>query len=137
MEIILANFTTDLIARLDGPLHFRFFIQPLMAGVFAFRDGRLDAQKGRTPYGWAILTIPEHRQFLLKDGWKGISKVFILALVLDFVYQFIALRSLDLKAALIVACLLSVIPYVLLRGLANRLTRRTTAARPRHHSRRD
>lgn len=124
MQIILANLATELIARLDGPLHFRFYIQPLMAVVFAFRDGRIDAAKGGTPYGWAIFTEPEHRRFLIKEGWKGVSKVFILALLLDLVYQFIALRSLNLVTALIVACLLAIIPYVLLRGLANRLTRR-------------
>lgn len=124
MQIILANFATYIIARLDGPLHFRFFIQPLMAAVLAFRDGRIDAKKGRTPYAWTILTSPEHRQFLIKDGWQGISKIFILALVLDIIYQLIALRSLNPITALMVGCLLAIIPYVLLRGVANRLTRR-------------
>ncbi|MGA7953282.1 MAG: hypothetical protein WCA07_07140 [Gloeobacterales cyanobacterium] len=92
-----------------------------MAAVFAFRDGRRDAQEGQTPYGWAVLTAPEHRRFLIKDGWKGISKVFILAFVLDLVYQFIALRAFHPKDALIIASLLALIPYVLLRGPANRL----------------
>ncbi len=121
MKIILANLATEQVTRLDGPLHFRFFLQPIMATLFAFRDGRIDAQQGRTPYGWSILTNPEHRQFLLKDGWKGISKVFILALVLDLVFQFVVWRALNLKTAFIVACLLSIVPYVLLRGLFNRL----------------
>lgn len=121
MKIILANLASDLITRIDGPLHLRFFLQPIMAILFAFRDGRLDAQQGRDPYGWSILTKPEHRRFLLKDGWKGISKIFIIALVLDFIYQLIVLRSLNVKTALIVACLLSIIPYGLLRGPFNRL----------------
>ncbi len=124
MKIILANLATDLITRLDGPLHFRFFLQPIMAIFFAFRDGRLDVQQNRDPYGWSILTKPRHRQFLLKNGWKGIYKVFILALVLDFIYQFMALRALNLQNALIVASLLSIIPYGLLRGVFNRLIRR-------------
>lgn len=119
--MILANFTTELITRLDGPLHFRFFLQPLMACIFAYRDGRLDLKKRRSPYGWAIFTEPEHRRFLLKDGWKGISKVFILAFVLDFVYQLIALRSFRPGIALLVACLLALVPYALLRGIFNRL----------------
>ncbi|MGV2827998.1 hypothetical protein [Myxosarcina sp. GI1(2024)] len=121
MKIILANLASELVTRIDGPLHFRFFLQPIMATLFAFRDGRLDAREERDPYGWTILTNPEHRRFLLQDGWKGISKVFILALVLDFIYQFIALRSLNLVTAVIVACLLSIVPYVLLRGPFNRI----------------
>lgn len=122
MEIILANLATDTVTRLDGPLHFRFFVQPLMAVILAFRDGRLDAKQQRTPYGWTIITSPEHRQFLLKEGWKGISKVFMIAVVLDIVYQLTALHSVDVITALQVGCLLSIIPYGLLRGPANRLT---------------
>ncbi|BAU65345.1 hypothetical protein STA3757_27270 [Stanieria sp. NIES-3757] len=121
MKMILANLASELVTRIDGPLHFRLFLQPIMATLFAFRDGRRDAKEGRDPYGWTILTNPEHRRFLLQDGWKGISKVFILALVLDFIYQFIALRSLNLMTAVIVACFLSIIPYALLRGPFNRL----------------
>jgi hypothetical protein len=124
MGIILANFATEMIARLDGPLHFRLFIQPIMAGIFAFRDGTIDVKKGRSPYGWTILNSPEHRQFLLKDGWKGISKVFILAMVFDLIYQWLALRSLNLVDSFIIGCLLAIIPYGLLRGLANRLIKR-------------
>lgn len=121
MENILPNFITDLILRIDGPLHFRFIVQPLVAVGFAFRDGRRDARKGYPAYGWALLTDPEHRQFLIQSGWKGISKVFIVAIVLDLVYQIIALRTVKLDDALIVACLLALLPYVLLRGPFNRL----------------
>lgn len=124
MENILAQFSTDLFERLDGPLHFRFIIQPLVAAAFAFRDGARDARKGYPAYGWALFTDPEHRQVLLQDGWKGISKVFIVAAVLDLIYQAIALHTFKLDAALIVACLLALLPYILLRGPVNRLMRR-------------
>ena len=123
MKIIVANLASELFTRIDGPLHLRFFLQPIMATIFAFRDGSNDAAQGRDPYGWTILTNPAHRRFLLKDGWKGISKVFFLALVLDCVYQFIVTRSLNLTTAIIVACLLSIIPYAILRGPFNRLKR--------------
>lgn len=124
MENILNLFTTDLIHRLDGPLHFRFIVQPLVAIGFAFRDGQRDAYKGYPAYGWALLTDSEHRQTLIENGWKGISKVFLVAVVLDLVYQVIALRTFHLVAALIVACLLALLPYVLLRGPINRFIRR-------------
>ncbi|HEY9663342.1 MAG TPA: hypothetical protein V6C65_33260 [Allocoleopsis sp.] len=123
MENILTHWTTDLILRLDGPLHFRFIIQPLIATGFAFRDGLRDARKGYPAYGWALLTDRAHRQFLIRNGWKGISKVFIVAVVLDLIYQTIALHQFRLSGALIVACFLALLPYVLLRGLVNRLMR--------------
>jgi hypothetical protein len=125
MQPILANFITDIASRWDGPLHFRFILQPIMASLFALRDGRIDAQKGRPPYGWTIFTSPEQRQFLIKEGWQGISKVFILGVVLDIIYQLIALRSINLITALEVGCLLAIIPYGLLRGVFNRLTKIT------------
>ena len=123
MKIILENLATDLINRLDGPLHFRFFLQPIIVTFFAFRDGSLDVLQNRAPYVWTILTNPKHRRFLLKHGWKRIYKVFIFALLLDFIYQFLVLRDLNLQNALIVASLLSIIPYGLLRGAFNRLIR--------------
>lgn len=123
MENILPQLTTDLILRFDGPLHFRFIVQPLIAAGFAFRDGRRDARKGYPAYGWALLTDRDHRQFLIRNGWKGISKVFIVAMVLDLIYQTIALHQFKLSGALIVACFLALLPYILLRGPVNRLLR--------------
>jgi len=124
MDNILTNFTAQLMERLDGPLHFRFFLQPLVAAGFAFRDGLRDAQVGRPPYGWSLLRGSQDRRWLVQQGWKAISKVFILAVVLDLVYQVIALHQFRLDTALIAACLLALIPYLLLRGLINRLTMR-------------
>ena len=122
MEDFLTNFLTDLIGRIDGPMHFRLYLQPLMATAFAIRDGVKDAHEGRPAYGWALLTEAEHRRYLVKDGWKGISKVFIAAYILDVAYQFVALGGLRPMQALSTAILLAIIPYVLLRGPANRLT---------------
>lgn len=124
MADIQTIFTNDLISRLDGPLHLRFVFQPLIAIGFAFRDGLRDAKKGYPAYGWALLTDPEHRQSLMSSGWKGVSKVFAVAFVLDLIYQMMTSHTIKLLAALIAACLLALIPYVLLRGPINRLMRR-------------
>lgn len=115
------NFFTELIGRIDGPMHFRIYLQPLMAIFFAFRDGRKDAREGRPAYGWALLTNSEHRRYLLKDGWKGFRNVFVIAFVLDLVYQFVAIGAFRPLQALLTALLLAMIPYVLMRGPANRL----------------
>jgi hypothetical protein len=47
MDELLTRVWHDLGGRLDGPLHLRFFLQPLMATIFAIRDGVRDAHSGR------------------------------------------------------------------------------------------
>jgi hypothetical protein len=127
----LHTFWTDFIARFDGPLHFRLSIQPLMAIFFAVRDGRRDAREGRTAYLWSFLTDPDERRYLLESGWKGISKIFVIAFALDLVYQFMEWHLLKPLQALLTATVLAVIPYALLRGPVNRLVR--TGQRRKSH----
>jgi hypothetical protein len=62
-------------------LHFRLFVQPMMAILFAVRDGSRDTGAGRGAYLWSLVFDPAQRRYLLESGWKGISKVFVLALV--------------------------------------------------------
>jgi hypothetical protein len=123
MGKFLSTFLTDFIARFDGPLHFRLFVQPLMAILFAVRDGRRDAREGRGAYLWALFTEPAERRYLLESGWKGISQVFVLAFALDVVYQFVEWHGLKPLQALLTATVLALIPYSLLRGPVNRLVR--------------
>jgi len=117
------TYVINFIGRLDGPLHFRFFMQPLMAIVLAIRDGSRDAREGRRPWAWKLIHVPEQRRFVLADGWKGIGRVFLLAIALDVIYQFIEWRTLRPVGALVTGIILAVIPYVLLRGPVNRLLR--------------
>src|SRR5262245_7443987 len=84
---------TDILERPEGPLAMRFYLQPLMATLLAIRDGRKDARAGKPPYFWALFTEPHRRDELLHDGWKSVGKVFILAVVLDVIYQLIVLRG--------------------------------------------
>lgn len=120
MGDFLSTFWTDFLARFDGPLHFRLFVQPLMAIVFAVRDGTRDARDGRSAYLWTLLTDAAQRRYLLESGWKGISKVFVLAVVLDVVYQLIVWREVKPVQALLTAAVLALVPYALLRGPVNR-----------------
>ncbi len=119
----LGTHLSELLGRIDGPLHLRIFIQPLMAIVLAARDGWRDARRGRAPFGITLLTDLERRRHLLRDGWRGISKVFCVACVLDVVYQVIELRGLRPGQTVIVAAVLAVLPYALLRGPVTRLVR--------------
>jgi len=71
-----------------------------------------------------LATSPEHRVDMLKDGWTSVGKVFVLALVLDVVYQIIVLRFVYPGEAIIVAFALAILPYLILRGLATRIARK-------------
>lgn len=123
MEEIWQRVVGNLFGRLDGPLHFRFFLQPFMAIMFAVIDGVKDAKQGKAAYLWAVMINPEHRRELLKDGWKRAGKIFILAVVLDLVYQLIAFHWIYPGELLIVAFFLAIVPYALLRGPVNRIAR--------------
>lgn len=111
----------NLVGRVHGPMSFRLILQPLMAILFAVRDGRKDAREGKAPYFWAFFTRPQHRREMLREGWKSVGKIFILALVLDAVYQYITVRWFYPGEALVTAIALAFIPYLLLRGPVNRL----------------
>jgi hypothetical protein len=114
---------SQLLARVSGPLKFRLVLQPAMASFFAIRSGLADAHAGKPPYFWALLSDPGQRIEMLKDGWKSVGKIFILALVLDVVYQIIVLRFVYPGEAIIVAFLLAILPYLILRGTVTRLAR--------------
>ena len=123
MDEILNRFIENLLGRVHGPMNIRLFLQPAMAILFAIRDGRRDAMEGRVPYFWALFTESGHRMDLLRNGWKSFGKIFIVAIVLDAVYQFIQLRWFYPGEAIVVAFLLAAVPYVLLRGPVSRLLR--------------
>lgn len=123
MDDTVLRVVHDIYARLDGPLHFRFFLQPAMAIFLAIRDGLKDGREGTPPFFWSLFTDPGHRRELMRDGWKSISKVFIIAVLLDVVYQIIVVRWFYPFETLLVAVLLALVPYILVRGLANRLKR--------------
>jgi hypothetical protein len=104
---------------------FRFYLQPLMATFFAVRDGIRAARDERRPYLWALCTEPGHRMALLREAWKSIGKVFVVAVLVDCAYQFIALHHrMHIFDAVVVAATLAIIPYIIIRGPTNRLFRR-------------
>jgi hypothetical protein len=124
MDDIWSRFAEHMIDRVSGPMKFRLILQPLMAAIFAIRSGLTDAKAGRPPYFWTIATDSAARAELIKDGWKSIGKVFMVALVLDVVYQIAELHFVYPGEAAIVAFVLAIIPYLILRGFVTRLMSR-------------
>ena len=118
------RFVEDLASRVSGPMKLRVILQPVMASIFAILAGLKDAKAGKPPYFWGLLTHPAHRAEMVKDGWKSVGKVFVLAIVLDVVFQVIVLRFVYPGEVIVVAFLLAIVPYLLLRGLVTRLARK-------------
>jgi hypothetical protein len=110
-----------LLGRVGGPFTLRFIVQPSVAVAFAIRAGLRDARKNRPPYLWALFTNPAHRRDLLREGWRDIRNVFILAVVLDAIYVLVVHRWVYPGQTLLVAVVLAIVPYVLIRGPVARL----------------
>ena len=123
MEEHWQRIVENFFGRLDGPFHFRFIVQPIMASLFAILDGIKDAKSGKVPYFWALFTLPEHRRELIKDGWKHVGKIFVIAVILDVIYSLKVLGRIYPGEILLVSFLLAVVPYLILRGPVNRLLR--------------
>ena len=124
MEELIIRGWEGLVDRVGGPMTFRLILQPMMATLLAVRAGVKDAREGRPPYLWTLLTDPNQRVDLLREGWRSIARVFVLAVVMDVIYEWVVGRWFYPLETLIVAIVLAVLPYLLLRGPINRLVRR-------------
>ena len=129
MRDMLLRALLNITDREGGPMTFRIILQPLMASLLAFRAGWKDAQTGRPPYFWTILTDPGQRADLLREGWKSVARVFVLAIVMDLIYQLIVLQWIYPLELILVAILLAVVPYLLIRGPVNRIVSRLRSKR--------
>jgi len=124
MDDIWMRIMENLSDRVSGPMKFRLLLQPIMASIFAIISGLKDAKAGKPPYFWALFTNPGERSDMIKDGWKSVGKVFILAMALDVAYQLYVLHFVYPGEVLIVAFVLAIVPYLILRGLVNRIARK-------------
>jgi hypothetical protein len=112
----LARIWKQILARPGGPLTFRFILQPAMAAIAAVRDGVNDASRGHSPYLWTILREPEKRGGRLWEGFVATARILILGVVMDTVYELTVLHTFYPAEAALVAQLLVLLPYALLRG---------------------
>jgi hypothetical protein len=125
MEDILARTWEQLIGRQYGPLTFRLVVQPLVAVFFGLRSGLRDARERRPAYLHTALKDPSQRRELARQGWEDVGRVFVLAIAFDVIYQLIVFRWVYPVQSLIVGVVLAIVPYVIVRGVANRVARRS------------
>ena len=123
MDDTLTRIWADIVGRLHGPLTFRLILQPIMAALYAFRDGIKDAQLGRPAYLWSIFTKHDAAVRMLREGLHSVARVIGLGVVMDIIYQVAVFRWIYPTELLIVVLLLAFVPYLILRGPINRIAR--------------
>ena len=121
---VLTRIWQNLLDRPGGPFVFRFVLQPIMATMAALRDGIQDARTGRAPFLRTMLTDPAQRRGRLDEALIATSRIILLGLAMDTVYQFIEFDTFHPAEAVIIALLLAFVPYLVLRGLVTRIARR-------------
>ena len=127
MDVILdmlSRGVEQLLGRASGPLHFRLLIMPTLVTILAIRAGLRDAREGEPTFLWGILKNPAERPRLVHSGVKDIGRIFIVAIVLDTIYQIIVFKFFYVVQTLIVAVACAIVPYILMRGPITLLTRR-------------
>lgn len=121
---VLARIWQNMLDRPGGPFVFRFVFQPVMASIAALRDGLHDARSGRAPFLRTVVTDPAQRRGRLDEALIATSRIVLLGLAIDTVYQFVEFKTFHPVEAVIIALLLGLLPYMVLRGLVTRVARR-------------
>ena len=121
----LARVWKRILARPGGPMTFRFILQPAMAAIAALRVN--DARTGRSPYLWTVLRSVEERGGRLWEGIVATARILILGVIVDTVYQLSELHTFYPAEAALIALLLALLPYALLRGPIARIARHWVA----------
>lgn len=114
----------NLVGRFYGPMSLRLIIQPAVATFMAVRAGLRDARQGNPPFLWTFASDAGRRRELLLQGWKDVGSVFLVALLLDSIYQLIEHSGIYTLELVLTATTLALVPYVVLRGLVTRIARR-------------
>ena len=119
MEEFFKRSLEHLVGRIDGPFRFRIVLQPVVAAVIGLLIGLKDARARRPPFFWMLLKDRIHRRELLLEGWRNTSRVFIVAVLIDVIYTIAVLHWVYPLQSLLVAAVLALAPYALVRSSAN------------------
>lgn len=121
IDPVFTHLWDQLLSRPAGPFKFRFVLQPAVAVFLAVRKGLKDSREDKPPFLSAFFSHPAQRMELMRDGWRSIGRLFVFAVVLDCIYQIVELHWIYPFEALVVATVLAIIPYVLVRGPVRRI----------------
>lgn len=116
-ESILEKF----VSRIDGPLGFRFILQPLVAILLGVQDGIKDSRAGSSPFLKDFTIHPHRRITLLKSAGVSVIKPVIVGIVTDAIAQLLIFNTIRPLGAVLTGTLIIAIPYVTTRGIVNRI----------------
>jgi hypothetical protein len=120
---VTRRFWADLADRLDGPMTFRFYLQPAMALLAALPDGIRDARAGHKSFLWSALWDSNATTGRLKEGLTSVARVILLGLGMDVIYQLKELDQFYPAEAAMMAILLAVLPYFVFRWIIEHIAR--------------
>ncbi len=118
---MLASRGEHLLGRFSGPLNFRLVVMPTVVTILAIRAYLRDVREGKPTFLGAFFKNPTERRRLLRSGLKDFGRIFIIACVLDTIYQIWVLRSFYFGELLVVAVACAIVPYFLVRGPVMRI----------------
>jgi len=121
MEDWISNFLNAVGVRHDGPMSFRLYLQPVMSLIYAVIAGVKDAKAGKPPFLSALVLGKSDRKDLLKELWKDVGKVFILAIIMETIFEIIELKTVHPFEVLRVSFWLAIVPYLIFRGPVERV----------------
>jgi hypothetical protein len=121
MENWINEFLNAVGIRHDGPMAFRLILQPIMSLIYATIAGVKDAKAGQPPFLSALITGKKSRKILLGELWKNVGKVFILAIIMEVIFEIIEFKTVHPLDVLRVAFWLAIVPYMLMRGPVERI----------------
>ncbi|MDQ3020331.1 MAG: hypothetical protein M3R36_07145 [Bacteroidota bacterium] len=122
MEDFFSNFLNGVGIRHDGPMSFRLILQPVMSLIYAIIAGVKDAKAGNPHFLFEGLILGKtDRKTALKEIWKDVGKVFILAVIMEIIFEIIEFKTVHPFEVLKVSFFLAIVPYLLFRGLVDRI----------------
>jgi hypothetical protein len=117
------RFWGDIFARFGGPMTFRFFLQPTMAFIAALLDGVKDARGDHKSFFWTAWFDSSQPTGRLREGLTSVTRVLLLGICMDVIYQFRVLDTFYPAEAAVIAILLAVLPYFIFRWIVEIVAR--------------
>jgi hypothetical protein len=130
----IARGLENLLGRFGGPMSFRLLMQPAVAIFFATRAGIRDARENKPTFLGCALSNPRSWSPRMRQSWRDVGAVFIVALVLDAIYQIVVHSGIFTLEMLITATVLALVPYMVFRDLVSRVARRLGVGKHIDHS---